>query len=168
LSLTSELATVLAQYQVNPSRLVIEVTEGLMIADRDAASRALNSIKALGARIALDDFGTGYSSLSTLHQLPVDILKIAKPFIDDIDTPGGRTAFVESIIRMGEALGLATVAEGIERPAQAEMLSRLGCSMGQGFLFGRALPPEQLIELLRGWHGISELVALTAPSLRAD
>ena len=118
---------------------MFEVTEGLMISDPDAAARGLTGLKALGVRIALDDFGTGYSSLSQLSRLPVDILKIAQPFVDDLHHPDGDT-FVEAIIRLGQTLRLTIVAEGIEHLDQADKLTALGCELGQGYHYAPPLP----------------------------
>jgi diguanylate cyclase (GGDEF)-like protein len=147
-ALAADLAAALREFGVDPSLLVLEVTEGLMIADPEEASRVLSSVRALGARIALDDFGTGYSSLSTLRQLPVDILKIGKPFIDDLDATEASTAFVEAIIRLGQALGLAIVAEGIEHESQAQRLIELGCPLGQGYLFASAVTADELADAI--------------------
>jgi diguanylate cyclase (GGDEF)-like protein len=160
-SMVDEVAVELDRRGIDPGRLVVEVTEGLMIADPDAASRALDRIRALGARIALDDFGTGYSSLSTLHRLPVDVLKIAKPFVDDVDRSDASAAFVEAIIRMAQALHLQVVAEGIERPAQAARLEQLGCSLGQGFHFAMPVAADELRRLVAAGR------ASSAPGARA-
>jgi diguanylate cyclase (GGDEF)-like protein len=160
-ALAADLASALREYGVDASLLVLEVTEGLMIADPAEASRVLNSMRALGAQIALDDFGTGYSSLSTLRQLPVDILKIGKPFIDDIDATEASTAFVEAIIRLGQALGLTIVAEGIEHGSQVERLIELGCPLGQGYLFASAVTAEEL-------HGAITRIGQSGTQPRAE
>ena len=114
-----------------PSALVLEVTETVM-ADPQAVA-CLHELKGLGISIALDDFGTGYSSLSYLQQLPIDVLKIDKSFIDGIDTHPDRAVLVNTVLRMGRALRLRTIAEGIEDADQLELLQRLGCQRGQGF-----------------------------------
>ncbi len=113
------------------SALVLEVTETVM-ADPHAVA-CLHELKQLGILVGLDDFGTGYSSLSYLQQLPIDILKIDKSFIDGIDTHPDRAVLVNTVLRMGRALRLRTVAEGIEDAAQLELLQRLGCQRGQGY-----------------------------------
>ncbi len=114
-----------------PSALVLEVTETVMADPRAVA--CLHELKRLGIGIALDDFGTGYSSLSYLQQLPIDVLKIDKSFIDGIDTHPDRAVLVNTVLRMGRALRLRTIAEGIEDADQLELLQRLGCQRGQGF-----------------------------------
>ena len=146
-TLASDVTAAIDRHGVDPTRLVFEVTEGLMISDPDLAGRSLAGLKALGVRIALDDFGTGYSSLSQLSRLPVDILKIAQPFIDDVHHAGGAT-FVEAIIRLGQTLGLTTVAEGIEHPEQADALVALGCELGQGYHYSPALAAPAFAEHL--------------------
>jgi EAL domain-containing protein (putative c-di-GMP-specific phosphodiesterase class I) len=152
-ALAAELESAVAEHAIDPAMLVFEVTEGLMIADPAAASRVLGEVRALGARIALDDFGTGYSSLSTLRHLPVDILKIAKPFVDDIAATAESTAYVEAIVRMGQVLGLTVVAEGIEHELQVERLRALGCDLGQGFLFTPAVEPHRLAAVVDHFAG---------------
>ena len=123
-----------------PSALILEVTEREPISEVHGVLETLNAIKALGVRLALDDFGTGYSTLLNLSNLPIDILKIAKPFLDlparDQRNPHGLLA---GIVGFGRHLGLTTVAEGIERPDQRTLLTELGCDLGQGFLLGRPL-----------------------------
>ena len=140
-ALAPEVQRILQRYRVPAQQLVFEVTEGLMITDPDLAVRSLEKLKELGVRIALDDFGTGYSSLSQLYRLPVDILKIAQPFVDDLAaTPESEATFVETIVQIGHTLRLVTVAEGIEQPEQAARLAALGCELGQGYHFARPMP----------------------------
>jgi diguanylate cyclase (GGDEF)-like protein len=132
-----------------PSALILEVTEREPISEVRGVLETLNTIKALGVRIALDDFGTGYSTLLNLSNLPIDILKIAKPFLDlparDQRKPHGLLA---GIVGFGRHLGLTTVAEGIERPDQRTLVTELGCDLGQGFLLGRALNATAATALL--------------------
>jgi EAL domain-containing protein (putative c-di-GMP-specific phosphodiesterase class I) len=109
--------------------------------------RRLGELKELGVLLALDDFGTGYSSLNYLQRFPVDILKMDKSFTDALGQ--GRSALLaEAIVGLGKALDLVQIAEGIEHPAQADRLLELGCELGQGFLFSRAVPIEQALEQL--------------------
>jgi EAL domain-containing protein (putative c-di-GMP-specific phosphodiesterase class I) len=103
----------------------------------------LARLRRLGVRLALDDFGTGYSSLSHLRDFPIDMLKIAKPFIDRIDLDHADGSFVDAILRLAAALDLDVVAEGIERDSQAAALRNLSCALGQGYLYARpAEAPE--------------------------
>jgi len=99
-------------------------------------------------RLAIDDFGTGYSSLSSLRELPVDILKIAQPFVDDLGTDGDDGAFAAAIVRLGQTLGLACIAEGIERVEQLDELRPLLCGMGQGYLFAKPMDGALFTEVL--------------------
>ncbi len=119
-----------------------------MMADTDLAVERLNALKALGVRLAMDDFGTGYSSLSYLSRFPVDILKMDRSFLTsgDADSP-----LPQAIVRIGETLNLEVVAEGIEQPTQASHLQELGCELGQGFLFARAMESLGLLEYLHAF-----------------
>ena len=129
------------------ARLQLEVTESL--AAQDAAVQArLHELKALGLTLALDDFGTGYSSLASLHQLPVDTVKIDRSFVSCVDTSRHHRVLVEATIRVAASLGMGTVAEGIETAAQAAVIRELGCDKGQGYLFGKPMPAEELTRWL--------------------
>jgi len=127
----------------DPLRLVLEVTESSLAAEHGVSVAALEELRRGGIRIAIDDFGTGYSSLSRLAHLPVDILKIDRSFVSSI-VPGRPAPIIASITALAEALGLATVAEGIEHHDQATVLARHGCDRGQGWLYGRPVPLAQL------------------------
>ena len=120
-----------------PDRLILEITESSAMHDPAATIETLTSLRRLGVRFALDDFGTGYSSLSHLRQFPIDMLKIAKPFVDRIDRDGADGTFVDAILRLAAALDLDVVAEGIERREQVEVLRELNCGLGQGFHYAR-------------------------------
>jgi predicted signal transduction protein with EAL and GGDEF domain len=134
---------------LDPSMLVVEVTEGAMVRDTDEVIAALSALRALGVRVAIDDFGTGYSSLAYLQKLPVDILKVDKSFVDGIDGAAEEAALPHAIIRLAQTLHLTAVAEGVERTAQAVRLRELGCERAQGFLFARPMPAASLSTLLR-------------------
>jgi EAL domain-containing protein (putative c-di-GMP-specific phosphodiesterase class I) len=133
---------------VDPHYLTIEVTESTAMADGDSGFRALRELSHEGIRVAIDDFGTGYSSLDQLRRMPVDIVKVDRSFVSGMaDDPTDR-ALVAAVVGMGRALKLAVVAEGIESPEEAEALRELGCNIGQGFLFAKPLPAEEMDELL--------------------
>jgi len=146
--LVDTLAEALKGYGVEPSRLVVEVTESGVIRGSDGALVAMQRLRELGVGLTIDDFGTGYSSLSRLAEFPIESLKIPKPFVDQLVGDDVDEAFVDAILRLSESLGLAAVAEGIEHPAQAERLRQLGCRYGQGYLFGRPAPAEEVERLL--------------------
>ncbi len=144
----AEVATVLAETGFDATRLVLEITESVMVEDDDRVRNALQGLKDLGVRLAIDDFGTGYSSLSSLRGLPVDILKIAKPFIDGLGGDGNDGAFAAAIVRLGQTLGLSMIAEGIERNEQLSELRPLLCGMAQGYLFAKPMEGTVFTELL--------------------
>jgi diguanylate cyclase (GGDEF)-like protein len=122
---------------IQPGQLVIEITETQLVEDAVTSAARLGELRALGVRIALDDFGTGYSSLSYLHSLPLDILKVAKPFVDGLVGGGRESSFVGMILDLARALGLEVIAEGIETPEQVEALRELRTGFGQGFHLAR-------------------------------
>jgi diguanylate cyclase (GGDEF)-like protein len=142
--LVDTLGEALKGYGVDPSRLVIEVTESGVIQDSDGALVAMRRLRELGVGLTIDDFGTGYSSLSRLAEFPIESLKIPKPFVERLVGENSDEAFVDAILRLAESLGLAAVAEGIEHPAQAERLRQMGCRFGQGYLFGRPAAAHEI------------------------
>jgi diguanylate cyclase (GGDEF)-like protein len=151
--LVEDLLAVVEETGVSPAHLVLEITESSLSGDTDAVMRRLRRLAAIGVTLALDDFGTGYSSLSHLRRMPVSILKIDKSFVSGVVDPAGHgTALLSSIVHLGAALGMQTVAEGVETTAQAQLLRGLGCHLGQGFLYARALPAEEITRLLEAWE----------------
>jgi diguanylate cyclase (GGDEF)-like protein len=135
--------TTLRRHGMEPARLQLEVTESLAAQDATVSAR-LRELKTLGLSLALDDFGTGYSSLSSLHALPVDTVKIDRSFISLVDSSPHHRVLVEATVRVAKSLGMNTVAEGIETPAQAAMVVALGCDKGQGYLFSHPLTADAL------------------------
>jgi len=134
---------------LSPSRLVLEITESGLMRDPRVVLGRLQALRELGVRLAIDDFGTGYSSLSYLRWMPIDVLKMAKSFVDDLATgEHSQHALAGTITGLAHTLGMATVAEGIERPEQADALSALRCELGQGFLFAPPLDPATFAALL--------------------
>lgn len=142
-----DVAAVLAETGLPPDLLIIEITESVFI-QYGPAAELLRELKALGVRLALDDFGTGYSSFSSLQNLPVDVLKIDKSFIDGV-SPGPREpTLVAAILRLGEAMGLEVVAEGVEDERQVERLTAMLCPFAQGFFFARPMAAEPAEDLV--------------------
>ena len=132
------------------SCLWVEVTETVFLGrGAEFVERALNMLSAAGVKIALDDFGTGYASLSHLKQFPVDYIKIDRTFVRDLLVDPDDAAIVDAVIKLGRSLGIGIVAEGIETIAQHRMLAELGCTLGQGFLYGKAIPAAKVPALLR-------------------
>ena len=134
--LTETVRAAIAGAGIEPADLVLEITESQLLEDADRSVAALQALRALGVRLALDDFGTGYSSLSYLHSLPLDILKIAKPFVDRV-AEASQDSFVRMMIDLAKALDLEVIAEGIETAEQVEALRALQSSFGQGFYLAK-------------------------------
>jgi diguanylate cyclase (GGDEF)-like protein/PAS domain S-box-containing protein len=128
-------------------RLIIEITESAVMERGAAVTATLAELKDLGVRLAIDDFGTGYSSLAHLHRFPLDVLKIDRGFVADLGS-GLEAPIAAAIVSLAQALGLRTVAEGIERPEQRDAVRALGCDLAQGFLFAKPLPPDEAEALI--------------------
>ncbi|MGN6610868.1 MAG: putative bifunctional diguanylate cyclase/phosphodiesterase, partial [Angustibacter sp.] len=131
------------------SRLVLEMTETVLVQDDPHTAETLHRLTSAGARLAIDDFGVGFSSIGYLQHLPVDILKIDRSFVRDIDALPRARALVDAILVMASALELDVIAEGIERESQAEVLRVAGCADGQGFLYARPQPLDEVLQTLR-------------------
>jgi EAL domain-containing protein (putative c-di-GMP-specific phosphodiesterase class I) len=136
---------------IEPQQLVLEITESVLVDDAELVATKLEQLRGVGVRLALDDFGTGYSSLSYLRSLPLDMLKIAMPFVEGITRGKQESSFVRMIMDLAKTLGLDVIAEGIESPDQLAALRELGCELGQGFHLGLPTgvdnpPPVELAE----------------------
>jgi EAL domain-containing protein (putative c-di-GMP-specific phosphodiesterase class I) len=138
--LVESVAEILRESGLDPSLLVLEITESALMGDAEAALRILTQLKALGVRLAIDDFGTGYSSLVYLKRFPVDLLKIDMGFIRGLGQDSEDSAIVACVIGLARAVGIDAVAEGVETPEQLVALQELGCAFGQGFLWSRPVP----------------------------
>jgi EAL domain-containing protein (putative c-di-GMP-specific phosphodiesterase class I) len=159
-AIVEEVGAALADAGLDPPSLVLEITETVVMEELDAAVAILGQLRGLGVRLALDDFGTGYSSLSYLHRLPVDILKIDRTFIGGVAGSTEESALARAIVKLGQTLGLETVAEGVETAEQLACLRELGCQLGQGYHFARPLGPAAVDALLeRERPGVGGLVA---------
>ncbi len=143
--LVSHVAMALQDSGLPAECLTLEITEGSLVGDTPAMVARLEELKGLGVRLAVDDFGTGYSALRYLSVLPVDVLKMAKPFVDDVQRGGRDAALCGAIVDLAANLGLEVVAEGIEHAAQADLLRGLGCSHGQGYHFAKPLTARDLV-----------------------
>jgi diguanylate cyclase (GGDEF)-like protein len=146
--LAGHVEAVLERSGVDACTLKLEVTESVVMGDADDAIAALHELKALGVQLQVDDFGTGYSSLSYLHKFPLDVLKIDRSFIEAMAEGEKHVAIVRAIIALAAALGLETTGEGVDDPAQAELLRQMGCTYGQGYLWGRPMVPEEAEKLI--------------------
>lgn len=147
-TLVDDVRGALARTGLAPARLVLEITESLLLADPDATIETLQKFRDLGCLLAIDDFGTGYSSLGYLKRLPVDIVKLDKSFLDArLATNEGERAFLDSVLQIGRTLGLETVAEGIEDLATSDTLRSIGCDKGQGYLFSKPIEAARVAEV---------------------
>jgi predicted signal transduction protein with EAL and GGDEF domain len=153
--LLEDVAGALDASGLDPRDLMLEITESVVAADQQVMLERLAGLRALGVHLAVDDFGTGYSSLAYLRHLPVDTLKLAKPFVDGLLRGAEEAALTNAILRIADLLDLEVIAEGIEHAAQAIELQGLGCRLGQGFHFARPLDQfavEALLVAEQGRH----------------
>ena len=142
---------------LNPSDLILEITESVLMDQREANVTKLQELRSLGIQIAIDDFGTGYSSLSYLHLFPIDILKIDRSFVSGLTQGPEEAALAQAVVKLAKILKLRAVAEGIETAEQLEMLRSLGCVTGQGYLFAKPLAAAELNAWLADNHAAPEL-----------
>jgi len=143
----------LADYEVQPSRLELEITESAALVGLDQVRLVLEQLRATGVSVAVDDFGTGFSSLSYLHRLPIDRLKIDRSFVQSLatDEPGARIA--KTVLHLGGQMGVPVLAEGVEDEAQERLLIALGCSEAQGYLYAKPMPSQELLAWLEARAG---------------
>lgn len=159
-----DVATALHASGLRPDRLILEITESVVLRDLDHVIKRLRGLQALGVRIAIDDFGTGYSSLSYLNRLPLDILKVDKSFIDGVTEQRQAASVTAAIIAMSRTMNLDTVAEGVEHAEQAAWLVKAGCSHGQGYLWSPPVELERALHMLFQEH----LLAPAIPVIPVD
>jgi diguanylate cyclase (GGDEF)-like protein len=152
-------ARILAETEIDPSFVELELTESLVMNNVEDSSRQMKSLKVLGVHIAVDDFGTGYSSLSYLHRLPIDTLKIDRSFVEKIADMDGTRPIVETIMSLAKSLGMQTVAEGVETHAQLNIIRELDCDLVQGFLFSKPICSSDVLKLLRARRNSAGLPA---------
>jgi EAL domain-containing protein (putative c-di-GMP-specific phosphodiesterase class I) len=137
-----------SEHSLHPSRIMLEITEGLFLSNTEVAIRKMNELVDLGFVFSIDDFGTGYSSLAYLKKLPLRELKIDKSFVQDAPDEPNDAALVESIIAVAQNLGLEIVAEGVETEQQADFLASRGDMLYQGYFFGKPVPAADLLSNL--------------------
>lgn len=152
----------LAESGLSPTRLELEITESVMLADSEQTLETLHALRSMGIRISMDDFGTGYSSLSYLRAFPFDKIKIDRSFIEDASSNDANFEIVKAVIALGRSLGMATTAEGVETEEQLDAVRAHGCDEIQGFLFSRPLAERDAMEL------ITRLSPVVANSTNAD
>ena len=138
---------VITKEGISPARIELEITESIVMDEPHIVVEALHELKEFGVKVAIDDFGTGFSSMSYLQQLPLDRLKVDRSFVNEI-TPGKSAFIAETIVTLGNKLGLSTIAEGVEKREQASYMLKLGCDEAQGYLFAKPMPFDQLLVFL--------------------
>jgi diguanylate cyclase (GGDEF)-like protein len=149
LTLVGEIAALLADHEMPPECLVLEITERTLLQDEQRARTVLTQLNALGIRISIDDYGTGYSSLASLRHLPIQQVKIDRCFVTGIPADASNDAIVRSTIDLAHALGALVVAEGVETASELQRLADTACDLAQGYLIGRPLPADELAQLIR-------------------
>jgi len=148
-----------------PSLLLLELTESVLLRHEEGIAANLAEFKRLGVRLAIDDFGTGYSSLSYLRELPVDVLKIDKTFVEGITASQRRLALAKGIVAIASTLGIEVIAEGIETSEQCKLVTEMGCEYGQGYLLARPMPWHDGQQLLRASRLLTPPRTPTRPQL---
>jgi EAL domain-containing protein (putative c-di-GMP-specific phosphodiesterase class I) len=139
---------VLQRHDIHPGFLQLEITETTVAQNRDSAIKVLNVLRDAGVQVAIDDFGTGYSSLSYLQQMPFDLIKIDKSFIDMIGSGGSSENICRTIIKMAHELGKKAIAEGVEKIEQADFLIKNKCDFVQGYFYSHPLPQEEFLAFI--------------------
>jgi diguanylate cyclase (GGDEF)-like protein/PAS domain S-box-containing protein len=147
-ALLDDLKAAIAASDIPPNKLILEITESMLVQHIESTQQLLNEVRRLGIRLSIDDFGTGYSSLSYLSQLPVDTLKIDRAFVNPCDTDARNHLIAESIVALSNLLELGVIAEGIQTIDQLEWLKHLGCRLGQGYLFTAPIPAAEAMRYL--------------------
>jgi EAL domain-containing protein (putative c-di-GMP-specific phosphodiesterase class I) len=148
--LLADVTQVLRESSVDPSRIVLEVTEGSVMEDPEHVLYVLQQLRELGVRVALDDFGTGYSALQYLRRFPLDVLKIDKSFVSELELGTSSATLLRAMLELGRSLGLRTVVEGVESTVQLEAIRSLGCDLVQGYLLAIPGPARDVTGVLRG------------------
>jgi len=141
-SLAQDIREILDRVGLSPQQLRVELTERALLENSDQVLANMQSLKQLGVKILLDDFGTGYSSLSYLHRFPIDVLKIDRSFINNVDEDANHRAIIKTIIDLATSLKMATVGEGIENVVDALLLQQMDCMYGQGYYFARPMAAD--------------------------
>jgi diguanylate cyclase (GGDEF)-like protein len=152
MGLVERLGVILDRFSLSKSSIKLEITESCLIDSMSQELKVLKLIKSLGIKLCIDDFGTGYSSLSCLHEYPIDTLKIDKSFVNRIGKITRDTEIVQTVITLAHRLGMDVVAEGIETTTQLRLLKNLGCEFGQGYLFAKPLPEQEVVMFMENWR----------------
>jgi diguanylate cyclase (GGDEF)-like protein len=157
--LADAIQQILAETALRPDRLELEITERIFVEDNEKTLSTLHRLKGLGIRISMDDFGTGYSSLSYLRSFPFDTIKVDRAFVSDLGEDTENSVIVQAVIIIAGALGMTTIAEGVETAHQQQILKVLGCDEVQGDLFSRPVPIEKVQDIIAQWTGKKTMAA---------
>jgi diguanylate cyclase (GGDEF)-like protein len=157
--IVEDIRAALSRAGLRPDRLVVEITESLLLTESTTTLNTLHRLKTLGIDIAMDDFGTGYSSLSYLRKYPFDRIKIDRTFVSAASPGDQNLAIIQTIVQLGASLGMTTVAEGIETETDLQMLVATGCPEGQGYLFSPPVPRDKVFEILEAHESRMSKVA---------
>jgi diguanylate cyclase len=144
--LIDDVMAILDRYDLPPSRLILEITETVIVSELEVVEQVLSGLRGKGVQLSVDDFGTGFSSLSFLQRFAVNEIKIDRRFVQGIAADSGDAAIVRSTVHLASGLGLRVVAEGVENVEQLDRLREYGCDLGQGFLLGRPVPLAELLQ----------------------
>jgi EAL domain-containing protein (putative c-di-GMP-specific phosphodiesterase class I) len=158
--LVALLESLIATHQIDARRIVLEVTEGVLMESTERNRRILDAVRGLGFKIALDDFGTGYSSLRYLCDFRFDKIKIDRAFVTGIHERRRAMTIIQSVVTLGRGLGMEIVAEGVETEAEASVMRLVGVTELQGFFFSKAVPAQQVFDVVKA----SERIAAARPS----
>ncbi|MBL8489409.1 MAG: EAL domain-containing protein [Rhodocyclaceae bacterium] len=162
--LVDTVGRVLAEHPIDRGQLEMEFTEGVLMEQTEATVGILSHLREMGIRMSVDDFGTGYSSLAYLRRFPLDVLKLDRSFVADIDTDADNQAIARAVIGLGHSLRLEVIAEGVETGAQLEVLRAQGCDQAQGFLFAMPAPAGEITRRLQEWAGGHPATGIMAAS----
>ena len=163
-SFPQEVAGLLAEYDVDPRLLCIEVTETSVMQDATKSAQTLKALHSLGVRLSIDDYGTGYASMVYLKDLPIDELKIDRSFVMDMMHDRQQLVLTQSVIELGHNLGLSVVAEGVEDLAVGRALRDSGCDVAQGYFYSRPVPPEEILDWQRRLADTASIPAQRGPA----
>lgn len=155
---SEKVLTALREADLPPGRLELEITETMAVADTDRVSEIMRPLRAMGVRLAIDDFGAGHSNLVTLTRLPFDVFKIDQQFVSALHSDKQAPAIVEMILAMAQTMGLESVAEGVETPSQSDFLRRRNCTLAQGYLYSKPLPPDEFAKFLENWRPFGQTI----------
>jgi EAL domain-containing protein (putative c-di-GMP-specific phosphodiesterase class I) len=150
-----QVRTALDRHQLDPRQVMVEITETMYVDEVESAAGHLAELRRLGIRVAIDDFGTGYCSLSYLQRFPVDVVKIDRRFVEELDHGVQASTLARMILQLTAGLGVTSVAEGIERHSQLDELRALGCDLGQGYLLSVPLEANEIAQRF----GVAALVS---------